>query len=67
MYTLEDIVTPIIMCCRMSTPEAIEFKTRLGLFAGKTKSKEDNKVNKLQEIYIPPEKCQQIIDGLRLF
>ena len=37
------------------------------LFAGKTKSKKDNKANKLQEIYIPPEKCQQIIDGLRLF
>ena len=32
---------------------------------GKTKSKE--KENKGQEIYIPPEKRQQIIDDLRLF
>ena len=32
---------------------------------GKTKSKE--KEDKRQEIYIPPEKRQQIIDDLRLF
>ena len=32
---------------------------------GKTKSKE--KEDKRQEIYIPPEKRQQIIDNLRLF
>ena len=32
---------------------------------GKTKSKEKEK--KKQEIYIPPEKRQQIIDDLRLF
>ena len=32
---------------------------------GKTKSKEKEK--KEQEIYIPPEKRQQIIDDLRLF
>ena len=34
---------------------------------GKTKSKEKEKEKKEQEIYIPPEKRQQIIDGLRLF
>ena len=33
--------------------------------SGKTKSKE--KENERQEIYIPPEKRQQIIDDLRLF
>ena len=33
---------------------------------GKTKSKEDE-TNKRQEIYVPPEKRQQIIDDLRLF
>ena len=32
---------------------------------GKTKSKEKEKEE--QEIYIPPEKRQQIIDDLRLF
>ena len=32
---------------------------------GKTKSKE--KENERREIYIPPEKRQQIIDDLRLF
>ena len=31
------------------------------------KSKEDNKTKKIQEIYIPPEKRQQVIDELRLF
>ena len=35
---------------------------------GKTKSKEkENETNKRQEIYIPPEKRQQIIDDLKLF
>ena len=35
---------------------------------GKTKSKEkEDETNKKQEIYIPPEKRQQIIDDLRLF
>ena len=32
---------------------------------GKWKQKE--KINKLEEIYIPPEKRQQIIDNLKLF
>ena len=31
------------------------------------KSKEDDKTKKIQEIYIPPEKRQQVIDELRLF
>ena len=36
--------------------------------AGKTRSKErEDETNKRQEIYIPPEKRQQIIDHLRLF
>ena len=30
MYTREDIIMPIIMYCRVSTPEAFEFKLRLG-------------------------------------
>ena len=34
---------------------------------GKTKEKEKGKTNKPEEIYIPPEKRQQIIDDLRLF
>ena len=33
--------------------------------AGKTKNKGKEKDNKMQEIYIRPEKCQQIIDDLR--
>ena len=36
--------------------------------AGKTKSKEkEDEINKSQDIYIPSEKGQQIIDSLRLF
>ena len=36
--------------------------------AGKSKSKEkEDETKKRQEIYIPPEKRQQIIDDLRLF
>ena len=31
------------------------------------KSKEKEKINKPEEIYIPPEKRQQIIDDLKLF
>ena len=31
------------------------------------KSKEDNKTKKVEEIYIQPEKRQQIIDDLKLF
>ena len=31
------------------------------------KSKNDDKTKKEEEIYIPPEKRQQIIDGLKLF
>ena len=31
------------------------------------KSKEDNKTKKVEEIYIRPEKRQQIIDDLKLF
>ena len=31
------------------------------------KSKEKEKINKLEEVYIPPEKIQQIIDALKLF
>ena len=34
---------------------------------GKTKEKTKEKTNKSEEIYIPPEKIQQIIDVLRLF
>ena len=31
MYTHEDIITSIIMHCKVSTPKAIEFKSKLGL------------------------------------
>ena len=31
------------------------------------KSKEKEKTNKTEEIYVPPEKSQQIIDDLKLF
>ena len=31
------------------------------------KSKNDDKIKKAEEIYIPPEKRQQIIDDLKLF
>ena len=34
---------------------------------GKTKSKEKEKEDERQEIYISPEKRQQIVDDLRLF
>ena len=34
---------------------------------GKPKEKEKDKTNKTEEIYIPPEKRQEIIDELRLF
>ena len=34
---------------------------------GKTKSDGKEKVKEEQEIYIPPEKTQQVIDDLRLF
>ena len=34
---------------------------------GKTKSDGKEKVKEEQEIYLPPEKIQQIIDDLRLF
>ena len=35
---------------------------------GKSKNKEkENDTNKVEEIYIPPKKIQQIIDDLRLF
>ena len=34
---------------------------------GKSKEKEKEKTNKPEEIYIPPEKRQQIIDDLKLF
>ena len=30
MYTGEDIIMPIIMDCRVSTPEAMEFISKLG-------------------------------------
>ena len=30
VYTHEDIIMPIIMSCRVSTPEAIEFRSKLG-------------------------------------
>ena len=33
----------------------------------KPKEKEKEKINKAEEIYIPPEKRQQIIDELKLF
>ena len=33
---------------------------------GKSKEKEKEKTNKAEEIYIPPEKRQQIIDDLKL-
>ena len=32
-----------------------------------SKSKKDDQTKKVEEIYIPPEKGQQIIDDLRLF
>ena len=34
---------------------------------GKSKEKRKEKTKKIEEIYIPPEKRQQIIDNLRLF
>ena len=36
-------------------------------FTSASKSKEDDKTKKVEEIYIPPEKKQQIIDDLKLF
>ena len=36
-------------------------------FTSAGKSKEDDKTKKVEEIYIPPEKKQQIIDDLKLF
>ena len=40
--------------------------TSVGKAKSKEKEKED-KTNETEEIHIPPEKRQQIIDGLRLF
>ena len=34
---------------------------------GKPKEKEKEKTKEIEEIYIPPEKRQQIVDDLRLF
>ena len=34
---------------------------------GEPKEKEKEKTKEIEEIYIPPEKRQQIIDDLRLF
>ena len=34
---------------------------------GKPKEKEKEKTKEIEEIYIPPEKRQQIIDNLKLF
>ena len=31
MYTQEDIITPMIMHCKVSTPEATEFRLKLRL------------------------------------
>ena len=30
MYTREDIIMNIIICCRVSIPEAVEFRSKLG-------------------------------------
>ena len=34
---------------------------------GKSKKETNKQINKVEEIYIPPEKRQQIIDDLKLF
>ena len=41
--------------------------TSVGESKNKEEEKKENETNGIEEIYIPPEKRQQIIDDLRLF
>ena len=41
--------------------------TSVGKSKKKEKKKKEKETNEVEEIYIPPEKSQQIIDDLRLF
>ena len=49
-----------------ATGDLIGNKTAGKITLGKTKSEGEDKTNKRQEVYIPPEKIKQIIDDLRL-
>ena len=52
MYTGEDIIMPIIMDCRVSTPEAMEFISKLGFNQHDIKMiKEQSVLTKIMKIF----------------
>ena len=50
-----------------TTRDLIGNKNNFGRQTKKSSKEEDNEANKMQEINIPPDKLQNVIDDLRLF
>ena len=50
-----------------TTRDLIENKNNFGRQTKKSSKEEDKEANKMQEINIPPDKLQNVIDDLRLF
>ena len=48
VHTHENIIIPIIMSCRLSTPKAIEFRSRLGF---KQHDKEQSVISKITKFF----------------
>ena len=62
MYPREDIVMNIIMCCRVSTPEAIESRSKL-IFKQHNiiLSKEQSMISKIKKIFLNKKICYNIM------
>ena len=56
MYTYEDIIMPIIIHCRVSTPEVIEIKNRLGFNQHDLiMTKEQSVLTKIMKVFVSEE------------
>ena len=52
LYAHEDIITPIIMYCEVSTPKAIEFRSKLGFKQlGIVLNKEKSVISKIMKTF----------------
>ena len=61
-YTHDDIIIPIIMNCRVSTPKAIEFRFKLGFnLYDRPLSKEQSLISKPIKLFAREKKCCYII------
>ena len=67
MYTHEDVITPIVMYSKVSTPEAIEFRSKLKVNPyDRPLSKEQSVISKITKLFAREKMLPQHSETIKL-